>query len=364
MLISQLQARDFRLFSALRLEAHPQFNFITGDNGVGKTSLLEAVHVLGRAASWRVPAAQLARDGTVAWRVTGQVEEEAGVPAQTVRITWQDRETGIDWGGQPLGLSELVRKIPLQILDPGMHKLLEEGPGIRRRVLDWGVFHVEHSFLETWRRARRALRQRNVVLREGGNPRLLAPWNHELAEAGELLTAKRLAHVAELEKRTRRLLEQLLPGEQWELRYSRGWDADRSYLEVLESSAERDRRLGLTAAGPQRAELGFYGGSADRGTTAVKGRISRGQQKLLIAAFTLAQCAIVAERSGGMPILLVDDFSAELSAGFQGRLMQAVEAYPGQKFITALEPLALMKKVPSAHMFHVEHGALHKVERW
>ena len=92
MLISQLQARDFRLFGNLLLDAHPRFNLITGDNGAGKTSLLEALHVLGRGNSWRVLPAQLARDGTQAWQVAGQIVDPSGAPPDLLKLTWRDRE--------------------------------------------------------------------------------------------------------------------------------------------------------------------------------------------------------------------------------------------------------------------------------
>jgi DNA replication and repair protein RecF len=354
MLIARLEARDFRLFNELALDAHPDFNLIVGDNGAGKTSLLESLHVLGRGGSWRVQnPQQLTRDGQHAWQIRGRFDEGRGAPPELLRITWKDRETSIELGQSALPLTELVRRLPLQILDPGMHRMLEEGPGIRRRFLDWGVFHVEHSFMPVWRRARRALSQRNAVLRDNGSAQLLAPWTRELAETGEEITRLRRIHVAEVEARSQQLLERLLPDESWQLRYAQGWDAERSYLEVLESTVERDRRHGLTMSGPQRAELGFYAGPK-----AVKGRISRGQQKLLVAAFVLAQCWIVAERGGRSPVLLLDDFAAELSAEFQRRLLELLLAYPGQKFVTALELSGLLKTVPSAHMFHVEHGDL------
>lgn len=354
MLITRLEAKDFRLFGELALEAHPDFNLIIGDNGAGKTSLLESLHVLARGSSWRVQnPQQLVRDGQHAWQVRGRVDEGGGAPPELLRVTWKDRETSIELGQSALALTELVRRIPLQILDPGMHRMLEEGPGIRRRFLDWGVFHVEHSFMPVWRRARRALSQRNAVLRENGSNQLLAPWTNELAETGEEITRLRRSHVQEVESRSAQLLERLLPGESWQLRYAQGWDAERSYLEVLESTIERDRRHGLTMSGPQRAELGFYAGPK-----AAKGRISRGQQKLLVAAFVLAQCWIVAERAGRAPVLLLDDFAAELSAEFQRRLLELLQAYPGQKFVSALELSSLLKTSTSAHMFHVEHGVL------
>jgi DNA replication and repair protein RecF len=305
--------------------------------------------------------AQLARDGTHAWQVAAQLAGRTDAPADSLKLTWRDRQIQIELGQDELALAELVRHLPLQILDPGMHRMLEEGPGIRRRFLDWGVFHVEHRFMPVWRRSRRALRQRNALLREGGGVAQLAPWDHELAESAEQLSALRRAHALEVENRSQRLLAELLPGEHWQLRYHQGWDAERGYLEVLQQSLERDQRHGLTMSGPQRAELSFYTsrGSDEPGPARLaRGRISRGQQKLLVAAFILAQCWIVAERGGRPPVLLLDDFSAELSQEFQRRLLQALLAYPGQKFITALEIPATWGEGPDCGMFHVEHGAL------
>jgi DNA replication and repair protein RecF len=361
MLITRLEARDFRLFGNVRLDPHPGFNLITGENGAGKTSLVEALHVLGRGGSWRVAQGLLARDGSQAWQVVGEIDDASGAPPQSLKVSWRDKETWIERGLGQMALAELVRWLPLQILDPGMHRMLEEGPGVRRRFLDWGLFHVEQRLMPAWTRARRALRQRNTVLREGGSARLLAPWNRELAESAEQLSALRQAHVLDLEARSGNLLAALLPGELWQLHFARGWDAGRSYLEVLEASEERDRRHGQTMSGPQRAELRFYTRHAGEGQGAaegVKGRISRGQQKLLLVALVLAQCWIVAERSGRVPILLLDDFTAELSAEYQKRLLQALLEYPGQKFVTALEHPEAVARDLDAGMFHVEHGAL------
>ncbi len=271
-------------------------------------------------------------------------------------MTWRDREIAIEYGEGELALSELVRRLPLQILDPGMHRMLEEGPGIRRRFLDWGVFHVEHRFMPTWKRARRepASAQRHAARGQYAE--------HGALERGSWPeSARQLSSPASGPCRLR--WKPAAPGiaggaccraNAGGCATAQGWDADRGYLEVLEASLERDRRHGLTMSGPQRAELGFYtahlgmhpdgeGGAAK----AVKGRISRGQQKLLVAAFILAQCWIVAERGGRVPVLLLDDFTAELSSAFQTRLLQALLAYPGQKFVTALERAGGDEKTPS-----------------
>ena len=351
--IARLQARSFRLFQALDLEAHPQLNLVFGGNGEGKTSTLEALYVLGRGSSYRAASPALVRDGDQAWALEAAIDAGRSAPAERLNLQWREHATRIGWGNETLPVLELVRRLPVQLIDPGTHRLLEEGPGIRRRSLDWGVFHVEQSFLAVWKRAHRALRQRNSALRSGASSQSLDAWDRELAEATEPLTALRSDHVERLAGETRTMLQTLLPGEDWNLEFSAGWDNRRPYQEVLAASRDRDRQRGLTLSGPHRAELGFY-----RAGRAVKGRISRGQQKLLIAAFVLAQCRLILAGGGQAPVLLVDDFSAELSAEFQRRLLGALLGYPGQKFVAALEREEPLRGLGACRMFHVEHGGL------
>ena len=359
MVLTELQARNFRLFGSLRLRAHPRFNLIVGANGSGKTSLLESVYVLGRASSYRAASATLVKDGEQTWQVEGLLRAAEGdAPAEHLNVLWRRTWTAIERQGAALTAAELVRILPMQILDPGLHSLLEEGPAIRRRFLDWGVFHVEHSYLGVWRRMQRALKQRNAALRSGGSTAEISAWDRDLIQSVEVLTTLRLHYVARLQESLSALLAALLPEERWTLSYRQGWNAGQSFTEAIQQGLERDRRYGQTLSGPHRAELLFLQGK-DEGERTVKGRISRGQQKLLVAAFVLCQCDLAREACGKAPVLLIDDFAAELSVEFQHRLFAALEGYPGQKFLAALEISGPLQSLTDASMFHVEHGCLH-----
>ncbi|MBL6749135.1 MAG: DNA replication/repair protein RecF [Nevskia sp.] len=350
--LSGVQLRDFRIFEDARLECRAGFNLILGDNGAGKSSLLEAIFVLGRGGSHRAAPRLLLRDGASSWSVEGQVAS-AHAPPQRVRVAWAEGETAIRWGTAAIGVSELVRKLPVQILDPAMHRLVDEGPGVRRRFIDWGLFHVEQSFIGVWRRCQRALRQRNAALRSGEAVSAITAWDRELAESGEALNALRLHYLVALEPQFQAALAALLPDQGWRFDFQRGWPAERNYLEVLQEGLERDRRYGQTLQGPHRAEVVFSGGAAGR---RARGRISRGQQKLLVCGFALSQCELVRQASGEAPIVLLDDFAAELSSAFQERLAAALGAYSGQKFVAALERTAALAAIGEALVFHVEHG--------
>jgi DNA replication and repair protein RecF len=274
--------------------------------------------------------------------------------------SWIDK-IGAGWSpeGQQLRLneqrarsSELARRLPVQLIDPVGHRLVEEGPGYRRSYLDWGVFHVEHNFFGAWQRYQRALKQRNQALRMGLSDAAVSAWDGELAEAGSSVTEARRRHVLALAENFEPLVEELLQLDAARLEFQPGWNEQRDLLSVLKEQLIQHRRLGMTSQGPQRAEL-----KLSLGSQKLRGRVSRGQQKLLVAALVLAQCRILTDAGLPPPVILVDDFGAELSAEYQSRLAAVLNRYPGQMFITAFERPGAFES-GSMSMFHVEHGHL------
>src|SRR5262249_33040360 len=154
-------------------------------NGAGKTSLLEAIFLLGRGRSFRTrQLRRLVARGSSEFAVFGEVSTESAV--RRVGVAWsQGRlEKRIDGESAP-GTAALAALFPVHVLDPSSHELVQGTPSERRRFLDWGVFHVEHAYLETWRRYRRLLSQRNAALKAGAGMEELGAWSVPMAEAGE-----------------------------------------------------------------------------------------------------------------------------------------------------------------------------------
>ncbi|HEX9706039.1 MAG TPA: DNA replication and repair protein RecF, partial [Steroidobacteraceae bacterium] len=181
------RAEHFRCLAGVELELDPGANLFVGPNASGKTSLLEAAFFLSRGRSFRSRRrAALVAHGHDAFVLTGQ-SLAAPVPAVLgVRAS----RAGTEWhvgGAVAGGIADVAERFAAQVIDPGVHKLLEEGPSRRRRFLDWGVFHVEPRFLPTWRRYHQALRQRNAALKQDGSDEDLAAWEQELAASGEAL---------------------------------------------------------------------------------------------------------------------------------------------------------------------------------
>ena len=149
-------------------------NLIFGANASGKTSILEAVGYLGRGRSFRgANTRDLVRHGSDEFLVVGK----ANTGTRTVSIGVRNSRSGLEVhadGEKRSSAAALAEALPLQIIDPDIHDLVAGGPENRRRYIDWMAFHVEHGYLETWRRFRRALKQRNAALRAGTNSRPLA----------------------------------------------------------------------------------------------------------------------------------------------------------------------------------------------
>ena len=350
--IELFRAENFRCLEKVELEADRDFNLIYGANASGKTSLLEALAYLGRGKSFRsAPTQTLIRHGEKGFTLFGRAENggrnrNIGVGNSSEGIDIRiDGETG-------LGSAALAEALPLQVIDPEVHNLVSGGPEGRRRYLDWVAFHVEHEFLATWRQFRRALKQRNAALRDGG--RGLSAWDAEFISLGE-----------EVDRLRRSVLEtcvdcleeqgEALLGAPVGFEYRSGWSEGKPLAEALKDAAERDLSQGSTCAGPHRADIRLV--YDDRQARRL---VSRGQQKLLASSMIIAATEVVQTALERPLMLLLDDPAAELDQNALARLLEQVFGLGAQVIATALEPDVLV--FPSAPAtFHVEHGRLTRV---
>ena len=355
MRLTRLHVRDLRCLADVEIELHPRLNIVSGRNGAGKSSLLEAIHLLAYGRSFR----GRVRDGLI----------RTGAPAIEVFVEWDEqarparraglRHAGGQWearlDGEPVDLlGTLSAALAVLTFEPGSHALVD-GPGeARRRFLDWGLFHVEPGFLPQWRRHARALKQRNALLRQGAQADQLQAWEAELAEAGEQLTTARRRYVVELEDdlaaMSSRLSSDLGP---LTLEFSSGWrDQELSLADALLLARERDRSVGFTTVGAHRANWRLRSSLWPAGEAP-----SRGQAKLCALACLLAQGRHFQRARGEAPIFLLDDFAAELDQRHQRRLLEALHQDQWQVLMTGTEPPAQLATAEFAG-FHVEHGCV------
>ncbi|HZE44691.1 MAG TPA: DNA replication/repair protein RecF [Steroidobacteraceae bacterium] len=330
MTLSRLQVTDFRCLQSAELELDPQFTLISGPNASGKTSLLEAMYVLGRGRSFRTRRLEhLIRHGVERFVVFGEVDTANRRVPMGVEGSRAGIRAQID-GDKPSSLAELALQLPVQIIDPEVHHLIEEGPSRRRRFLDWGVFHVEQAFVGHWQRYQQVLKQRNAALKARQPRAIVSVWDSDLVRSGELLSAARARYVTALSPRAEALGRNLL-GMELSLSYRSGWAKDQSMGEALQQSWAHDQEAAATQIGPHRAELAIR-----LDGTAVKDRISRGQQKLLAAALLIAQLKLFPEGSPVQPSLLLDDPAAELDDERLAGLIREVSSQSVQLIVTTL----------------------------
>jgi len=362
MRITALDVRDVRSIAAAALEPGPGMNLIVGPNGAGKTSLLESVHLLGTGRSFAATRpTRLIRNGAGPLRVVARVQCEQP-PQRLHRLGLERDERGsvaLRLDGAPVArVSDLARKLPVVAVHPDSHELVSGGPGERRRLLDQGLFHVEHSFQEAWQRYRRLLAQRNALLRSSAPSTELAAWEKDLVEAASRIDTLREHYVAELDGLVRERAPTLVGADNTvELRYRRGWPEGQAYGEALDRARRRDREHMTTTVGPHRADLSLRWNGRDS-----RQRISRGQQKLLVYLLRLAQAEQMTGVTGEGCILLLDDLAAELDADHRARVVEAALRVGGQVFVTAVDPATVpVAGADPISTFHVEQGAVTEV---
>ena len=358
MRVASLDIAGFRNLRQVSLNCAPGLNLLIGPNASGKTSVLEALYVLGRGRSFRArQPRELIQTGAAAFRVVAIMTDGEGRRAP-VGIERDARELTARIGGAPTrSLAELARRAPVLLLNPDSHRLLEDGPRQRRRFMDWGLFHAEPGFLDAWRRYDIALRHRNAALRNHAADRVVDAWDGELSAAALLLDRLRGCFCEALGGVLRPLAGATLGEVAVEVDYRRGWPLEpfkHDFASWLRAGRAQDRQQGHTRLGPHRAD--FAPRVAGRSPAEA---LSRGQQKLLVIALVLAQAELYRRHAGDACILLIDDLPAELDPDNRARVTRALAGLDTQLFVTAIEPGLLdAASWSEARTFHLSRGEI------
>ena len=351
-----LEFNNIRVYERAQLEPNPHLNLISGANASGKTTLLEAIHLLGTGRSFRTAQAeQLRRNGSTDLSVVGILHKEG---AETVRLglthNIDGRRVSINGLEQQL-VSNLALHLPLQVISPDTHYDFQQNAKNRRGVLDWGLFHVEPDFPGLWTRYQRILHQRNAALKDRGQTKARFAWDEELVVTGEKLHTARAKLIAQLLPHYHSCCQQLL-GEKHhvDLILESGWDNEVGFGKSLRQDYTRDSARGFTHSGPQRADL-----QITLNSQVSKLGASHGQNKLLVIALRLAQIRFLLESRKRNCCLLIDDLAAELDSEHRVRLTRLLASLPVQVFVTATESSLIDRESWSSHKeFHVEHGTV------
>ncbi len=355
MALNRLIIHDFRNIEACDISLSPGFNFLVGANGSGKTSVLEAVYYLGHGRSFRSQlTGRVVRHHQEKLVLHGKIaDSKAELPVGLLKHRDGTSEVKIGGeGGQKL--AQLAQILPLQLITPEGFELLTGGPKFRRAFIDWGVFHLEPQFYETWARLKRLTKQRNALLRTARSYRELKYWDNELVPLANQIDLWRADYICALTEKASQLSQAFLPEFDIRLSYTRGWDKEADYGQLLADNFERDRQLGYTVGGPHRADIRIRVEN-----TPVEDRLSRGQLKLMVCALRLAQGQHFSERTGKQCIYLIDDFASELDSQRRALLADELKATGAQVFVSAISADQVAEMCSeNSRMFHVEHGKI------
>jgi len=353
MRVLNLRVQDLRCFRSIELKPGPGLNVFVGENGAGKSSVLEALALLSGGRSFRTSrSSYLIRHGAVSAQVFADIEQDDvchRLGFSRSKDGWRGRLDGKD----VRRLSDLARNCAVLVLEPNALDLLTGPSESRRRLIDWLVFHVEHGYGDVWMRYQRALSQRNALLKRPGVLRSeIAGWDAQLSEAGAVIHSLRAIATnrvaAALIEAGMELAPQL--GEA-SLKYRKGWDGD-SLLEALAVTMDRDRQLKFTGSGPHRSDwrMTFKLGGG-------RHELSRGQQKTACFMLLLALVRVYEAANHQFPIVCVDDLFSELDSDHQARCLRVVADTGAQVWVTGTHmPEQLLTGWSNApHRFHVEH---------
>jgi DNA replication and repair protein RecF len=336
----------------------PAINLIYGVNASGKSAIIEAIFILGRAKSFR---------STTIKPVINFAQNHLIVSAQTLQANGSTIHLGIQLDSKNFCCrinqqstqkrSDLAYALPLQIIHPKSYELLDAGPQLRREFLDWGVFNDDENFLPAWRNFKKALSQRNSLLKEK-RPEHLNVWDKELVYYGTIVNSYRQLYLQKFKPVFTNINDRFLEIDDIDINLISGWDSSMEFQQVLTEDLDKDLRYGFTHSGPHRGDFQLLVSNR-----LAKDFVSRGQLKLLVMSLKLAQVQLLANERSNMGCFLIDDFAAELDVTNRAKLLHYLSEMECQVFITATEisDFGDLSHIKNYRMFHVKHGNIKQV---
>jgi len=336
--IVRLAVRGIRNIASLDVELGPHFNVIHGDNGQGKTNLLEAIYLVATSKSFRAArSAELLSRHPAADQasVRAEIDEDGVRREQSVGLQGGLRVLRID-GSRPRSSAVYAARTPIVVFSPSSLSLSMGSSGERRTLLDRVALYESPVSLEELGAYQRALRERQRALEDRGERAGdLQEWEELVVRHGLEVMRARAAAAEGVIEAARTAFSRIAPaGLELEARYapSAPRDAD-AYRAGLRADRAKDLRRGSASVGPHRDDLELSVGGMPARATA-----SQGQHRALVLALKAAELAVIGRARDAHPILLLDDVSSELDADRTAALFAFLSSQRGQVFLTTTRP--------------------------
>ena len=346
MRVTRLTLNDFRSYATASLDPGPGFVLLFGENGAGKTNLLEAVSMLAPGRGLRgASLLEITRQGgSGGWAVAARLQATE-IGTGTLAAAPERRQVRIN--GAPAAVNSLSEWLSLLWLTPTMDRLFTGSAGERRRFLDRLVLALEPAHAHHASRYEAAMRARNKLLsEERWDESWLTSLEAAMAEHGDRMAEARARTVVALEERLANAPDDEFASATIGLE---GWSGD-DLETLLGANRRRDLAAGRTTEGPHRQDLAVR----HRSKAMPASKSSTGEQKALLLGLILGHAELVADRRGEQPILLLDEVAAHLDPRRRSALFARLEGR-GQVWMTATEA-ALFDEIGVASRFRVLPG--------
>ncbi len=365
MILYRLKLENFRNYARSEVLFHHGMNVLFGQNGQGKTNILESIYYLALTKSFRSSNDRnLIRYRQTYFRVEGEFKTVQGRVWKSAIAYSPDKGKRLMVNGEKITkFSEYIGRIPVVLLAPGDLEISQAGPAHRRRFLDILLSQAGKLYLHHLVEYRRSLRQRNTILQEEtSNPALLESWDEALIEHGVGLMEKRQEAVQFLDEWVKKYYRELSGREdrvkivyQSSVKWNGTDSPAEAFRQALRQQRQRELALQMTTVGPHRDDLLFLlNGKPLRAVG------SQGEHKTFVIALKLAEIQYLRQMQSEPPILLFDDIFGELDEQRIGNMVRSLTQI-GQVFITTTSP-DFFGKLPHwqepASFYRIEAGQI------
>lgn len=357
MWVEQITIKNCRILNAVEITLSPSLNIISGDNGSGKTSFLEALSLLSRGRSFRTSRiSDLISHGKSSVLISSSIRSESKIATQ-IGIEKSVGKTRIRINKKDIySQSELSRHLPITVIHPESIKLITGSPAERRAFIDWICFYLYPGFHSIWKSYQHILKQRNSCLKHKVHRYALEKWTIELAELQPEIHDYRCKAIKAISPSIVKITSDILASKTCGIELKSGFPShvkfeQDSILEYYKEKQELDLKFGRTHAGVHRSDLTIQLDGKPANQTA-----SRGQLKLLAISLLLAQSNVIHSSNTSKAIILIDDITAELDPENKHILLDYLNSLDQQLILTT--PSETKLKLNNSTMFHVKHGEL------